>query len=473
MAKQAKKVLPKTFSLQRFLRKVKDEEIRDDQDVQRMAGQWSNDMINELIITVLTNDYIPPIILAEEQDTKQLWIVDGAQRSAALRMFRHFNYKITSSVEDAIIEYETQIKDDNGKPMRDDDGNILRKMASFNVKNKTYSDLPKELKDIVDDYQLQTVTHLECTMKDISKLVRRYNKHTSMNTVQKAFTYLDDFARDIKGIVDHNFFKNCGSFTYKEKIKGAYNRIVCESVMAMFHLEDWKSSPKSICMYLNKNGKDDEFVQFEKCLDRLEKIIEKDNTLFKSKNAFIWITLFYEFTKTGLSDEKFVAFLQYFISKLSNKEMSEFDNRSFNTYDADKGTKDKKVVINKITVLKRMLSEYLSSDLDKPNERIDLLEFVKESVMENVAEDELKFYREILDDLTLNVDNNTPLLDEQNIPSLLALVAYSCEIDVDLDEWIVDYFDHHDSYIFDQKKNYEAMKADLDNYIRQKEKKAV
>ena len=161
------------------------------------------------------------------------------------------------------------------------------------------------------------------------------------------------------------------------------------------------------------------------------------------------------------------------MSKLSNKEMSEFDNRSFNTYDADKGTKDKKVVINKITVLKRMLSEYLSSDLDKPNERIDSLEFIKENVIEDISEDDVKFCRAILDDLTLNVNNNTPLLDEQNMPSLLALVAYSCEIDVDLDEWIVGYFKQHDNYIFDQTKNYEEMKTDLDNFIKQREKIAV
>lgn len=467
MAKQAKKVLPKTFSLQRFLRKIKDEEIRDDQDVQRMAGQWTGDMINELLITVLTNDYIPPIILAEEKDTGQLWIVDGAQRSAALRMFRHFNYKITSSAEDSVIEYETQKRDSKGKPVRDEDGNILRESATFDVKNKTYSDLPKELKDIVDDYQLQTVTHLECTMKEISKLVRRYNKHTSMNAVQKAFTYLDDFARDIKGIVDHNFFKNCGTFTYKEKIKGAYNRIVCESVMAMFHLDDWKSSPKSICMYLNKNGCGEEFSQFKKCLDRLEKIIEKDNPLFKSKNAFIWITLFHEFTKTGMPDEKFAQFLQRFSSELCDRQIPEFGYRSFNTYDADKGTKDKKVVTNKIAVLKKMLSEYLDIDLNRAEEKIDVSEFIKENVTENITEDDVKFCKVILDDLTLNVDNNTRLLDAHNMPSLLALTAYACVKDIDLDEWVVDYFKKHDNYIFDQRKNYEHMRADLDNYILQ------
>jgi len=39
-----------------------------------------------------------------------------------------------------------------------------------------------------------------------------------MNTAQKAFTYIDLFAREIRGILSNPFFIN--SMSYKEKEKG-------------------------------------------------------------------------------------------------------------------------------------------------------------------------------------------------------------------------------------------------------------
>lgn len=70
-------------------------------------------MINELIKTVLTDDYIPPIILGEEdldEDVVQQYIVDGMQRSSALIKFKHENYKITATLEDPIIQYQRKRK---------------------------------------------------------------------------------------------------------------------------------------------------------------------------------------------------------------------------------------------------------------------------------------------------------------------------------------------------------------------------
>ena len=42
-----------TYTLEMYLKKLKDQDIRQDQDVQRLSDQWSNAMMNELIITVL------------------------------------------------------------------------------------------------------------------------------------------------------------------------------------------------------------------------------------------------------------------------------------------------------------------------------------------------------------------------------------------------------------------------------------
>ena len=266
MARKAKKVMSQTFTLERFLTKINKEEIRSDQDVQRLSGQFNAAMINELIVTVLTDDYIPEIILGEEARTNQAWIIDGLQRSSSLANFRFGNYKITSAIEDSEIEYERQSRDASGKVRRDADGNIIWETAIFDIRDKTYGELPDELKDQFNEYQLKTVIHQDCTMKQISKLVRRYNNHTGMNAMQKAFTYIDNYARNIRMLSEHRFFKDCGTFTEREHTRGIYNRVVCESVMAMFHMEQWKSSPKALCSYLNQYGTEEEFRSFGECL---------------------------------------------------------------------------------------------------------------------------------------------------------------------------------------------------------------
>lgn len=107
------------YTMFMYLKKIMDKDIRSDADVQRLAGQWDNEMVNELIVTVLTDNYIPPVILGEESNS-QLWVIDGLQRSTSLMLFRYGNYKITSSVEDSVIPYMVKARDDKGNIIEDD-----------------------------------------------------------------------------------------------------------------------------------------------------------------------------------------------------------------------------------------------------------------------------------------------------------------------------------------------------------------
>ena len=46
------------------------------------------------------------------------------------------------------------------------------------------------------------------------------------------------------------------------------------------------------------------------------------------------------------------------------------------------------------------------------------------------------------------------------------MVAYSYQNDVSLDDWFVDFFKRNDSYLFDQKQNYESMKKDFAEFTQ-------
>lgn len=87
------KIRKQTYSLDMYLKQLNAETIRTDQDCQRLSGQWNANMVNELIYSVLTDNYIPPIILGEESinGISKMWIIDGLQRSSSLSLFRYAN----------------------------------------------------------------------------------------------------------------------------------------------------------------------------------------------------------------------------------------------------------------------------------------------------------------------------------------------------------------------------------------------
>lgn len=455
------KLRKQTYTMEMYLNKMKDRDIRSDADVQRLSGQWDKGMINELVVTVLTDDYIPPIILGGKVNS-QLWVIDGLQRSTSLMNYRYGNHKITSTIENAGIPYYAKARDEEGNIKIDENGDIVWEEVEFNIKNKTYDDLPEELKKKFNEYQVETVIHEGIDMNQISKLIRRYNNHTSMNTSQKAFTYIDKFARDIRNIVNHSFFANCGKYTEKERIKGVLERVVLESIMCMFHFEYWKKQTRQMNIYLNNNSSKEEFEKLNNNLYRLERIITEDlSDIFTSKDSFIWLTLFHKFTYLEIEDEKFAEFLKAFKNGLRNEPV---EGIFFDTVDKNKGTKDKAVIIEKLYILENLMYEFLEID-KKYAKNMDIIAFVRENVNPTVKQVDIVQYSEVLDCLLSKVDSSSDLRNKHNKPSMIALVAYSFYKDIDLDQWIIQFFAKNNTYIKNQKDNYIYMVNDLKQYI--------
>lgn len=447
------KIRKESLTMNMYMEFVKDGDIREDADVQRASGQWTSEQINELIVTVLTDGYIPPIFIGEDLNL-QKWLLDGLQRTTSLRMFRFGNYKITSAIRNSIINYREMAKDDKGNPVEDENGDYVWNESSFDIKNKTYDELPAELKKQFNRFQIDTVTFEECTMAKMSDLILIYNNHTGMNAAQKAVTYISEFARSVKDIVNRAFFINHSNFTEKEKTKGVVERVVLESIMCMYHLDNWKKQAKQIASYLNSNSSKEEFDKLDNNLHRLENIVTDDiKDIFNSKDSFIWLTLFNKFTELGIDDIKFAEFLRAFKNGLRNTSV---DGKLFDTVDETGSTKDKAIINAKLHILGTLMNSFLNINKEDLEE-VDTLEFIKENVKSDATEEDVEFYSEMLDDLTLEVDNDTKLLDKHNRPSLVALVGYACQNDIDLDKWLVDYFNKNTTYILNQVVNYNTM----------------
>lgn len=431
----------KTFTMSQYTENVNDGYISNNFKTQRFP-KWKP-IVDGLAVTILNDDYIAPIILAEDEGG-QTQIVDGGSRTAAYMMIRYGNYKIKSSVEDPIIKYKSMSKAENGKVTWTD--------ATFDIRNKTYEQFPKELQKAFDEYQVETVIH-ECNSETVAKYLRRYNIHTGMNANEKMFIYLPNFADEVREITNRDFFINNSVFTDSEKEKGLLERVVSESVMAMFYFDKWNKNGKKLASFLDNNAKKEDFEVLNSNIIRLENIItEETKYLFNNKNTFIWLTFFNQFTKLGLDDSKFAEFLHGFVNGLRNKSV---DGKLFDTVDETGSTKDKSVIADKLHILETLLHEFLLINKEDLEE-VNTFDFVRENVNPDATEEDIELYSDMLDDLTIEVDNNTKLLDEHNRPSLIALVGYACENDIDdrLTEWIKRFFTTNATYKLNQKENY-------------------
>ena len=112
-----------------------------------------------------------------------------------------------------------------------------------------------------------------------------------------------------------------------------------------------------------------------------------------------------------------------------------------------------------------------SDALENGGEEIDVLQFVKEHVDPEITQDDIEDYYSMLD--LYDIDKSSRLLNWQNEPSLVALIAWSFKNDVTLDDWIREYFKSNTMYFVNQVKNYIHMKKDLESYLRLQEKQAV
>lgn len=355
------KIRKQTYSLNQYLKLMQKETIRTDQECQRLSGQWNHNMVNELIATVLTDGYMPPIILGEEITsgiTKQ-WIIDGLQRSSSLSLFKYANTRITKNLDEYMVTYQRKILDENGNPERDGQGEIIWESVQCDVRNKTYNQLPEELRDRFDEYQIEVAIHQNCNTMEISKLVRKYNNHKAMNTNQRAFTYIDNFATDVRQITENSFFSDIYSGNAKGKMNGTFERIVADSILLCNYPDEYRKESRKNFEWLNENACISDFDSLDNLLTRLRdslKITAAIKELFDVKHTHIFIALFKTFIESGREANEFSGFLDWFVNGGNKTEVAGKTWDMLNS--TNRSTRDPLIIHGKFDYLVSLMDQY-------------------------------------------------------------------------------------------------------------------
>ena len=449
-------------------KKIERHTIRFDHPLQRESEQWSPAMKGNLISDILQGNPIPPLVFAEQvaNGLAIIWDLDGKQRCTTAYSFSKDAFKITKNIRRWLIAYQTSVKGKDGTEIFDKSGFPVYEKQEFDIRGKKYSELPEELQDRFKEYNFEIVQYLNCSSEDIAYHIARYNEGKPMTVSQKGLTRLGEkFATMVKSISGMPFFRDYGGYKVSEGGNGTVNRVVVESVMAANFLEHWKKKQEDMCEFIKDNATAEDFDSFEDLVERITRAgTEETFNMFDSKDSFMWFGLFARFVKTGFDDSRFIEFMAEFSSSLHRREIN---GKSFDDLNG-KATKDKAVVLNKINHLEKLMNEYLGTgkEAGPVDGEKSILEFLRDTVSPGITQEDFSLYQEILEDLSLNVDHSSKLLEEANRPSLLALVAYSIEMDMDLDIWIVEFFKKNAAYCSNQAENYKNMVKELTAYFR-------
>nr|DAT99406.1 MAG TPA: ECF RNA polymerase sigma factor-anti-sigma complex, zinc binding motif.6A [Caudoviricetes sp.] len=511
-----------SYSIESLSKQLRQHRLRDNHPLQRTYGQWSLLTKSELISDILQGNSLLQIVISEEIKAGIImhWLIDGKQRSTNLKDYLEDGFAISKNVQRYMIEYQSDKTDEDGNVILNEDGFPIPESKTFDIRGKKFSQLPEELQDKFRDYQVPVMLNLNCTKKDIAYDIARFNRCRPMNVSQSGWLGLEEsYAEYVDKILKMDFFKvDCDKSSYSNtNIKnGSLRRIIIEAIMTSKYLSHFDKDFGKMCAYLTENANESVFIDFYLTLEKLFNVLRGDTSdIFNNKNSFLWFALFDKFLEYDIEDDKFNGFIQEFKETLHNKEI---DGITYDCLNGQKGTKDRSSVTKRFNHLFTLMKEYLhiedsveeiteehepetvEDDLfdtetveespEKPaiaevteysaignteiehvsGEVIDntihtdmksALKFVQDCVDEAVSELDVQDYEEYLDTITLDVDNSSKLLEAANHDSIIGVIAYAYQNDVDCDDWFKDYFNRNNTYDVDQKKNYLNMRNDL------------
>lgn len=472
------------WSVEQYMDDVHTQIIQPEPTVQR-GWSWTKEALNGLIWSAVSGIvFIPNLILAEtksESGIKFTYIVDGGHRTEALRRFRYGEYKVTNEIREPIVKYNRKKLNEEGKVVKNQYGEIIWETVEYDLRGKTYEDLPMELKRQLNKGQLAITIYQNCEQGDLPTLVNIYNNHIAMNASQKALTYVGNFAKEIRKIKNTNEFLKDGTIlTEKQKNGGIWERVISECVMGVYHFDNWKNAPKKICDYLNFNSTMEEYQQIEQYFNRIAPYSDKlENRkvadLFTLKDTVVWIMAFDKFDKLGLDDKNFGEFLNAFES-MRNKEVN---GVTWEELDENKSTKDKKVVKNKVDHILYLMKEFFGiedNDALSNEENIESdvhdniqnsVQEIENNILEGIEQEDIEFYETMIEDV---LPSNSELAQKAH-DELVKLIDYSCEKDYDmaLEKWLKT-IDESVLISSDKTENYNNMKKLFIEYMLNQEK---
>lgn len=376
-------------------------EFRTDHPSQRRVV-WGTEYRDNFIVTVLLNEDFDPIKICEQiiNGNTVNWIIDGKQRCTTLVEFRAGKFALGKKLDPSIITYDEVKKDENGMILKDEDGNPLYDEIEYDLRGKSYNDLPEALKDDFNNCTVKYTKHLDCTDKELMRHMIRYNNCAEMRPNQKIMVKIGNIVKEVRKLSEHPFWLDCTSLGKAAFTNGTLERNVSELLMGINFWSNWTKDANRMSKFLNDNATKDMCYSLENELNELMNIVENNHKeKFTSKSAIIWFKFFDECKKKGITGEVYGKFLDSFeqYETIPVQVMGEYNNPdhskdekvniiNYHDLEKDRSTKDRGIIEDKLHILHTLMDKFLRDNGIKIESTTEELEEVVENNKEEVTE---------------------------------------------------------------------------------------
>lgn len=331
-----------------------DHSLRDDYILQRSIGQWGPGAKGELISDILQGRMLPPIIVDQEIEGEHSinWLIDGLQRCSTIVEYANDEFEIYNNVKINTILYQEAFQKSNSTEY------VIKE---FDIRKKRFSQLPKALQNSFMRYTINVMLSLNCSKEEIKYDIARYNRSRPMTIAQLSILEISENIGDIiNTILNLDFFNNRSKSSYTPNDFRASNlkRMIIESVMVTYYLNDYTKDSKKIARFLSDNETDMNFVDFYELMKRLDNVAnESTKSIFNSKNSFIFFALFKKFADMNLAND--ALYIDFLIDFHTNKKSLEYNGMSYEEWDK-RSNKDKSTIIGKLNLLEYFMWDFIT-----------------------------------------------------------------------------------------------------------------
>ena len=350
--------------------------------IQRPEGQWGNKDQSLLIHSMLQEYPVPNVYIVQNgaDDFEPMTVLDGKQRLTITYNYVTGGFKLSKATPPVAVVVPDV--DEYGNIVKDENGITKTHIDYVEIKNKKFSQLPREFQDKIKNFEFTTIMITEATKRELEELMFRLNNGKSMSAIHKAVMKGGIDVADVvrKRILGNNFFSNRFVMTASQE-KGGEDMKCAFCVLALLTGSDFNKLTSSdltkIAENLRDNWENNKLTEFdiEYCNNLLEdlNLWLPDEETFDGKKILTSVhipilAMNTEKAKQMMDDgeltmEQYKDFLKYWVTTgFNSSEYTKFSEGS---------PSDKKNVEARIDIMEKELCRFIGLETENDDDNAE------------------------------------------------------------------------------------------------------